>query len=67
MAEADPKDAKLFLDTLDQCMQRGRCAENFFSILTKDDALRKKVCARILIVCCNFAMCVLLFSIFSFS
>jgi hypothetical protein len=60
MAEADPKDAKHFLEILDQCILRGRCAENFFSILTKEDALRKKVCARILMVailrcaCCCF-------------
>ena len=62
MAEADPKVAKVFLGELDLCMQRGRFAEEFFSILTKEDALRQKVCARILVVAIlRFACCCFLF------
>jgi hypothetical protein len=33
------------LEILDQSMERGRCAEAFFSILTNEDALRQKVCS----------------------
>ena len=45
MAEANINDAKAFLEILDQSMERGRCAEAFFSILTNEEALRQKVCA----------------------
>jgi hypothetical protein len=44
MAEANVNDAITFLHRLNQCLDQGRRAEEFFNLLTSEDALRQKVC-----------------------
>jgi hypothetical protein len=43
MAEANADDARLFLQELHTCMEKGRLAEDFIRILTNGDALRQRV------------------------
>lgn len=44
MAEANYNDAVTFLRRVNHCLEQGRRAEDFFNLLTTEDALRQKVC-----------------------
>ncbi len=43
MAEANYNDAVTFLRRVNHCLEQGRRAEDFFNLLTTEDALRQKV------------------------